>query len=828
MDQLRHDLRAALRSMASTPTFSLTVVVVLALGIGANSAIFNLLEQILLRQLPVSRPEELVLLNGPGAFRGAVYADQSFSYPMYLDLRSSTETFSGVLARFATRVAFASDGPTETVAAELVSGNYFEVLGLAPALGRLLQPTDEERKGAHPVVVLSHGFWTRRFGARDDVIGTTVRLNERAMTIVGVAPKAFHSIDMTQTPDVFVSLMMKAEMTPSWDQLEERRAKWLHLMARLAPGVTREQAAAQMNVVYRQLNERDVLDYDGASETFRQRFVSKRLEVLPGDIGRSALRNSFSTPLMLLMAMVGVVLLIACSNAANLLLARASVRQRELAVRLALGATQRQIVRQLVVESVGLAAAGGAAGIVISVWTGAFLIGMLPFENARSVLVAEPNARVLLFTAVVSLVTGVVFGLVPAWQASREGLTTSLKDDRVAGRAPLHLRLRKSLVVAQVALSLVLVVGAGLFARSLHNLRVLNPGFRVDRVLTMAVDPTLVGENRDAAAATFERIRDEVSAQPGVVAAGLASITILTGELAQATVRVDGYTPGESEDMNPAVTAVSAGFFESLDMSIVRGRTLDERDMHERPKVAVINETMARYFFKDADPVGRRFGLGAGSPTDIEIVGVVRDGKMASMRDGPRRAFYIPYVQDQELGQMTLYARMDGDLSSGTQLVREAVTRAHATVPVFGVSPLDVVIGESLFVDRLVSSLSTAFGLLAAALAAVGLYGVMSYAVERRRREIGVRLALGAERGTVLRMVLGEVAAVSAIGIALGLPASFALSRTVRAQLFELSPVDPLTFGAATAAIFAVALVAGLVPARRAAAVDPVIALRCD
>jgi predicted permease len=825
---LSSDLRYAVRSLRRDPGFTAVIVLTLALGIGANSAIFNLLDQVLLRALPVERPEELVMLDGPGPFRGRVENDQTFSYPMYRDFRDGNDVFAGVIARYGTRVAFSDGSPPDTIRAELVSGNYFDVLGVGPTLGRLISPSDDERAGEHPVVVLSHGFWLRRFGGDPDVRSRTVRINEHPMTVIGVAPTHFRSIAVTEAPDVYVPVAMKAQMTPTFDGLEDKTYKWLAVMARLRPGMTREQAEAGMNVLYRQLNERDVQEYAGVSDRFRQGFVEKHLALLPGATGRSDARQLFSTPLVMLMAMVGLVLLIACINAASLLVAKATARQREIAVRLSLGATRRQLVRQLVTESLLLATAGGLLGLIVSTWTSALLLEMLPLEGARQTLRADPDLRVLLFTAAVSALTGLVFGLLPAAQATSPALTAALKDERSAGGSPSHLRFRKSLVVAQVALSLVLLVGAGLFARSLINLRTLDPGFNVENVLTVQVDPSLVGQSREQTIALFDRLRDELSSLPGVAAAGFAEIPVMTRSRALATVQVDGYTPTEGENMNPWLNIVTPGYFEALDMPIVRGRAFTSLDVDGGARVAVINETMAQYFFKDGDPIGRRFGLGRDTPTSIEIVGVVRDGKFESMRQEPARFFYLPHSQAPELGGMALYLRSSLGPDQLAPLVREAVARVDPKLPLFGLRTFESVVGESLFVDRMISALSAAFGLLATLLAAVGLYGVMSYSVARRTREIGVRLALGAERPRVLWMVLKEVLVVAVIGVAVGLPASLGLGRYVTSLLFGLSPSDPPTLVVATLVIGLVAMAAGFVPARRAATLDPVVALRHD
>jgi len=828
MATIVQDLRYALRTLIKAPAFTAVVVATLALGIGANTAIFSLMDQVLLRALPVERPEELVFLDAPGPNQGRMEGPHTFSYPFYRDLRDRNQVFAGMVARYPVALTMLYENRSERARGELVSGNYFQVLGLQASHGRLIQPADEGTPGGSPLAVLSHGFWTRRFGASPAVVGRTIRLNGFPVTVVGVGPARFNGTDVGTQPDVFVPVSMKAQMTPTYDGLQERRYMWLQLMARLRPGVSREQAQASVAVLFRQIREQEIKEIKTTSERFRKRFVETRLEVLPGYQGLSQFREQFSTPVIVLMAMVGLVLLIACANVANLLMARAPGRQREVAIRQALGASQGRIVAQLLVESVVLALAGGALGVLVAIWTGDLLLRALPFESATRVFSSTPDGRVLLFALVVSMLTGVLFGLVPAWQTARPRIVHSLKEEggAVVGRG--HVRLRKGLVVAQVALSLLLLVGAGLFTRSLWNLRSLDPGFRMDQLITFSVDPTLSGYEETQTLAFLEQLQDRLSALPGVRSASQAVFPPLSDNVWMSTVQVDGYKAKEGEDMNPHVNSVGPAFFETMDIPLVAGRGFTAADGPTAPKVAVVSEKMARYFFGDLNPLGRRFGFGRGSATDIEIVGVARDGKDQNLKEEVARFVYTPYLQTPEIGQMTFFVRAANDGSVSGDLLRRTVRQLDPAIPVFDVKTMETIASESLFFDRMMATLSACFGALATLLAAIGLYGVMSYAVARRTREIGVRMALGAEPGRVMWLVMREVVVLAAVGIGLGLPLSLAAGRFMQSQFFGVSPTDPVTLSLATVTLLAVALAAGYVPAGQATRVDPMRALRAE
>jgi len=829
MDQLLADLRYAGRTILKNPGFSAVVVLTLGLGIGANTAIFTLMDQVLMRPLPVRSPGELVLLEGEGPFSGRTHNHPTFSHPMYLALRDNTSgVFSGVAARFGTDATLTWRGRTERVMVEAVSGTYFDVLGVLPALGRNLTPEDDRTAGGHPLVMLSHGFWKRRFAGDPQIVGQSVSINGRPMDVVGVSAPGFQGIEVGRVVDVFVPITMKAQLTPTWDDLASWRSRWLNIIARRAPGLSREQSEAGANVAYRQALTEDVKTLGHWTEKNRARFLAKHLDVKPGATGLSGLREQASAPLLVLMGMVGLVLLIACANVANLLMARATARQKEVAIRLSLGAGRGRLIRQLLVESLLLALLGAIAGLVLAAWTGDILLRALPFEGASQALSAEPDLRVGLFTLVVSLLTGILFGLAPALQLTRPAVANTLKDEAAAVIGGGGARLRRGLVVAQVALSLLLLVGAGLFARSLHNLRQLEPGFEADRLLVFSVDPPLAGYDHDRVRAFAQRIQEQLLAVPGVAAAAPALTPIMADAVWRSTIKVEGYQSKEGEDMSPQVNAVAPTYFATLGIPHLTGRDFDARDVEGAPRVAVVNETLAKYFFGNESPIGKRFGWARDNKVDIEIVGVIKDGKANSMREAIPRMIYVPINQQEEIAGLVVYARTSLPEDAVAPAVRQAVARLDANLPIYNLKTMQAQISESLFVDRMVAALSAAFGLLATMLAAVGLYGVMSFSVARRTREIGIRLALGAPRQRVLGMVLREVGTLGAWGLGLGLPVALGLGRLVRAQLFGLPAHDPLTIVSATLLLSGATVLAGLVPARRAMRVDPILALRYE
>jgi len=779
----------------------------------------------------VKNPGELKLLKVNGPQHGLVMGPDMFSYPMYRDLRDRNRVFGGVAAYFDFSASLAYRGQTGRARMELVSGNFFDVLGVSAPLGRTLTEDDDRNAGAHPLLVMTNDYWRRRFGADTSILNKTVEVNGQPMTVVGVTRAGFNGMSVGTPADFFVPVTMKARMTPGWDDLENRRSLWLTVMGRLKPGVSAQQAEADLNTLLHPVLEMELKDLPGQSDNFRKRFLARHISLEAGDRGRSQFRETFSAPLLVLMAMVGLVLLIACANVANLLVARAASRQKEMAIRLALGAGRWRIVRQLLVESVTLAVLGGALGMLVAAWTGSFLIGFLPYEGALRTFSSDPDARVMAFSLALSLATGLLFGLVPALQATRSTVAGTLKDQASnvsAGSA--HVRFRKALVVAQVTFSLLLLIGAGLFARSLYNLKSLYPGFDSANLMTFSVDPSLNGYSDQRSREFFERLAGALASAPGIQSVTMSELGLLKGNDTISTTSAEGYNAKENENTNLNYNWIGPAYFSTLHVPLLAGREFTERDRAGAPKTAIINEQTARYFFGHANPLGRHLGRGRGPKTkfDMEIVGVVKNSRDTELRGEIPRFVFLPYPQDEHLTQMTVFIRTPRDPAAVTALLRNKTQMLDPNMPLFEVKSMKQQVDESLFTDRIIAILSTFFGLLATLLAAVGLYGVMAYTVARRTREIGVRMALGAGRAEVLWMVLREVVILAAAGIAIALPAAYGLSRLVRSQLFGIGAADPAVMAVAVVLLGGVALLAGYLPALRATRIDPMVALRYE
>jgi len=847
VEMVGRDFGYALRTLRRSRGFALVAALTLALGIGANTAIFTLLDQVLLRLLPVKNPQQLVLLTMRGKHYGNNWGGNAISYPMYRDFQDHNEVFSGMFCRFPNPVSMTFGAQSERVAAELVSGTYFDVLGVGTALGRAFTPEDDRVPDGHPLVMLSYDFWRQRFGGDRQIVGKTVLINKHEMTIIGVAQAGFDGVELGYSAKIFIPVMMEKEIIIGpMKMLTDRRSRWVNAFGRLRPGVTETKAKAALQPFMHSMLEMEVKEaaFHNASAYAREQFLKCWIDVLPGSQGRASLRRELRTPLWVLMATTGMVLLIACANIANLLLARATGRQKEIAVRLAMGATRGRIVGQLLIETLSLSALGGILGLALAFWADKALMAVyLPSDSNALNISAVPDFRILLFTLAVSVVTGVIFGLAPALQSTRPDVGRTLKDQAGAVVGGGHGRLRNVLVVTQVALSLLLLIGAGLFLRSLKNLSNLGTGFPAERLVGFNIDPSLNGYTPQQLNGFYQQLTDSLGAIPGVKSVAVASMRIMENNEWDSGLTAEGYSPTKADDHPQAyMNQIGPGYFATLGVPIVAGRDFRLTDNHvikradatddfdTTPTTVIINEKFAQRFFAGHNPVGMHLGFGTdpGTHTDMEIIGVVKDIKYTNLRDEIPIQAYVPYMNSPYLGGMTIYVRTAGEANQLMSSVRARMRELDANVPIYKMRTMEEQISNSLATERMIASLSTVFGFVATVLAIIGLYGVMSYSVAQRTREIGIRMALGAEQGKVIGMVMREVVTLIAIGIGVGVPAALVLTRVVKSQLYGLEAYDPWTLGLATGLLAMVACAAGYLPALRASRVDPMKALRYE
>jgi predicted permease len=826
-----NDVRFAVRGLVRSPLFSIVAVLSLALGIGANTAIFTLIDQILLRKLPIKAPDELVMLYQQGAHNGSNMGQRMHSYPMYQEFQKRAEPLAEVLCRRLAQTSVSIDNQTERLDTEMVSGNYFSMLGVRPALGRLFSSAEDDRVyQGHPVVVLSYDYWTRRFSRDPGVVGKKIFVNSFPMTIVGVSVAGFSGLDPAQSPQIRVPIQMKPAVTPEWFwvYMDNPRTRWVQVFARLKPGWTVKSAEAPLQTLFLQVraNEMTLPGAKDWSQYARDQFMKGRMRVEAAAGGFSNMRNDFSTPLLVLMCMVGLVLLIACANVANLLIARGFMRQKEIAVRLSLGASRGQLVRQMMVESLVLSTVGGVVGVALAVALTQALLAFVPSDGRPVLIHATPDARILVFTLGLTFLTGIVFGLLPALRASRPDPWTTLKDTvgAIAGTGG-SLFLRKGLVAAQVTLSFLLLFGAGLFVRSLQNLKTADTGVALDNLVTFQLSPALSGYDTPRAMAFFDQLMDNLRALPGVKTAGLAVVPILSGDEWDNSMSVEGHQTKDGENMQAFMNALSPGYFATMGISILEGRDFNRTDVRKDATTAIVNRKFADHFFPGTSVIGKHIGNGTGpkAKLDIEIVGVVANALYEGPREGIRRQVYVPSWGS---GGVTYYVRTTDSSAAAFGAIRNQVRKLDASMPVYAMKTLEGQLDERLMTDRLIASLAAGFGLLATALASIGLYGVMAFVVARRRKEIGIRLALGAEPGGVIWLVMKEVLLLLAIGLAVGIPAALGLGRFVASQLYGIQERDPSTAVATVALIAAVSVAAGMIPAHRASRIDPILALR--
>jgi predicted permease len=839
MTHLLADLRLAARSLARAPLFSIVAVVSIALGIGANTAVFTLLDQVALRPLPVKRPAELVQLHARGeeSYGGTLGNGTELSWPMYRDFRDKAPGFDGVIGRVLTQVHVGQQGVSDRADGEMVSGNYFQVLGVEPAIGRLFTPADDDTISGHPVVVLGHDYWRRRFAGRDDILGQAIQINGQPFTVIGVAARGFYGLELGQPADVFAPVTMQPQLGPAWLKIEDRRFRWVQVYARLKPGVSPAQAQAGLQPLFSSILQAEVREtgFQRASAATRAQFLKSKIQVVDGSHGQAELRSQMDQSLRILMAVAAGVLLIACANVANLLIARGAAREREMALRRALGAGRGRLAWLLIAEAAVLAVAGSIVGLVIANWGAGLLVDVFSTSDVPAPVRATPDLRVIAFTTLVAIATAVLSGLAPALRAASGGVASALKSagGGVVREQP---RLRKTLVVAQVALSFLMIVTAGLFVRSLDNLLQIHPGFSTARVTSFSVDLERNGYKDERSRIFGQDLLQRVRALPGVEAAGFAAIGILEGGGWGMGFTVEGFSAKPGDSAGSMVNAVSPGYLEALQARIVRGRPFTEQDARLPPeredgwpyRTAIVNETFVKRYFGTRDPIGRHVGIGGdpGTATPITVVGVVADSKYQGIREETRPLILMPALENRGLNNVTVYVRSRQPTASLVTNLRGVVRALDPALPVFNVATLDERVARSLRNERLVAGLSAAFATLATLLGVVGLYGVMAYTVTRRSREIGIRMALGARAAGVAGQVVREAAFLIGGGLLLSILPAWWLKGFISTELYGIKPADPLTLALAASGLVGVGLLAAALPARRAAHIDPMTALR--
>lgn len=828
-------IRLAFRTLFKTPFVTAIAILSLALGIGANAAIFSLFSQLLLRPLPVNAPAELVNLTAAGPKPGSQSCGQAgdcddvFSYLMYRDLEKEQKVLTGLAGHVGFGVNLSYNKQTLNGLGMLVSGSYFPVLGVKPALGRLFSPSDDATIGANYVAVLSHRYWESRLGSDPNVLNSTLIVNGQSFTIIGVGPRGFDGTTLGQQPNVFIPLSMRGVADPGFDSFQRRDSYWIYVFGRLRPGVSIAQAHSAINAIYHPIiNDVEAPLQKGMSDATLKRFKAKDVGVTPGARGQSSIHTESKTPLTLLFAITGVVLLIACANIANLLLARGASRGLEMAVRLSLGAGRTQILRQLLTESLLLALMGGVGSLLVARWTLSLISGMLPDETVAFLqLRLEPS--VLLFAAGLAVLTGFLFGAYPALQSTRPDLVNTLRaNSGKASSSRASARFRTSLVTAQIALSMALLVCAGLFVRSLVNISRVDLGLRPENVITFRTSPELNGYEPARSRQFFLKVAEELRALPGVTAVSEDRVGLLAGNNWGNGVEVEGFTSGPDIDNGSRFNGVGPGFFTTLGMTLLAGREFTDADIAGAPKVAVVNETFAKKFNLGRNPIGKHMSAGGSKELDVEIVGFVKDAKYSQVKDEVPPVFFRPYLQDTTVGSINFYVRSTTPPELMLRTVTTLVSKIDPNLPLEDLRTLPQQIRQNVFLDRMISMLSSAFAILATLLAAIGLYGVLAYTVAQRTNEIGVRMALGANAGRVRAMVLRQVGVMTAIGGFVGIVGALALGRMASSLLYGLKGSDPLVMVLSVLTLTAVALGAGYLPARRASRIAPMQALRYE
>jgi predicted permease len=828
--------RLALRALFKFPFVTVVAIISLALGIGANTAVFSLFNQWLLQPLPVLEPDRLVNLSAVGPKQGprscgmAGSCDIVFSYPMFRDLERLQTPFTALAAHRHIDANLTSRGQTKVGGAMLVSGGYFAALGIAPALGRLLDSRDDRAIGDAPVAVLSHAYWQSAYGGRTDVVGETMIVNGQTLAIVGVAAAGFEGTTIGLRPEVFVPITMRWLMQPGrTPDHENRRTYWIYLFARMKPGVTIEHARTAINVPYQAIiNDVEVPLNRTMSDQVLARFKVKQIVVDPGPSGQSNVSRITTMPLRLLLGVTLLVLLIACVNIANLLLARAAARSSEMAMRLSLGASRRQLIVQLLTESSMLALIGGAVSLVVAQWTLAFIASLIPPGDVH--LPMELDSTALVVTAALAIGTSLLVGVFPALHATRPDVLSALKglSGQTAGGRGAS-RFRTTLATAQIALSMVLVVLAGLFTKSLDNITRVDPRMNLDGLITFEIAPERNAYTPERTALLIERIEEELAALPGMTSAASARMALLADDGYWDSVFVQGFAAGPDTDRDLNYDEIGPGYFRTLGVPLIAGREFTRADGLNSAKVAIVNESFAKKFGLGRDAVGKRIGTDSASVLDIEIVGLVRDAHLVNVKATIPPMMFVPNRQNAHLRSMTFYARTAMEPDDAMPAIRAAMSRLDAALPIEKLRTLHHQMrDETMVLERFVGVLTASFAILATLLAAIGLYGVLAYTVAQRTREIGLRMALGATRPRVREMVLRQVGVMMLIGGAIGLAAALAAARAVRSLLFDLQFNDTGVLAAAVIVLTLVALAAGFLPAERASRIDPMRALRYE
>jgi predicted permease len=820
VNTLWQDLRYSFRMLWKSPGFTLVAVLTLALGIGANTAIFSGVSALILRPLPVEQPERVVsifeIYNDPNDYNG-------FSYPDYVEYRDQNHVFEGILGYRLVQAALSDKDQNDVIWGELVTGNYFDVLRVRPLMGRGFLPEEDKTPGARPVVVLGYNLWQRRFNSDPSLVGKTVTLNAQAYTVVGIAPKEFTGTKFALSMDFWVPMMMQAQiMRGDTDRLNDRQDHWFNAIGRLKPGVTLEQAEAEMTTIAGRLEQAYPADRDKNGHVIVRRETEGRFEEAAGTVTLGA---------GLALGLIGMVLLIACANVANLLLARAITRRREIGIRLALGASRFRLIRQLLTESVMLSVTGGCLGLLVAFWATDWMQSFIPVLPYTIALDFSPDTRALSFTLLISVMTGIVFGLAPALQASNPDVVPVLKGETLAPRHGFRrFTLRNLLVISQVALSLVVLVCGGLFVRSARAARAIDPGFTTDNVLAVSLNPSLVGYTEEQGKQFYQRLVERVEALPGVQSANVSSLLPLGDSTSsRGPILAEGQEepPPGSEGGNVLCNFVGPKHFETLQISLLQGRDFTWRDDMGAPGVIIINETLARRLWPGQNPLGKRLRVGDAKSPYLEVIGVAKDGKYRSLGEEPKPYMYFPVLQRYRPA-LTLLVRTAGDPRSLVGGIRQQVQALDPKLPIYEIKTMKEHMTYALWAIHLGASLSTTFGLLALMLAATGLYSVMAYSVSQRTKEIGIRMALGACRRDVLKLVTGQGMTLALVGVVIGLTVAFFVTRILSSLLYGIGTTDAAIFIGIPLLLAAVALVACYIPARRATKVDPMVALRYE